>query len=640
VFFFNLSFLEFTALFGAVSGAVLALYLLDRSRRKIKVASMRFWKPSEKPPEAKHRRRIQQPWSMLLQIIGMGLLLAAVAQLRLGSPERSSRDHVLLLDTSAWTAARATPQRRLIDEAKIHSIRWLRALPASDRVMLVRVDSLPTPATVFETNRTALEQAILQSQPGSSSLNLQAAFDFARRMQRQHGQGAGEVVFAGAGRTNLNDLPPVSSLPPALRLLPVQVPNRNVGIRRFQLRRSPRDPQLWEVFLAVRNYGRTPEAVPLMVTFGNAPIGSGRFTIAPGGEEIARYEFRTKSAGWMEARLQVRDGLAEDNTALVEIPEQKMVRVAVYTRQPELLRPLLAANPRIVAVFAQPEAYQPAAEADLVILDRFRPAQAPSRPALWIAPPAGNAPVPISRAGVAARITRWRTEHPIAHGLRTLDLKLEDATVFQSTGDAAAVAETDGGALIAAVARTRSVFLGFHPGLGTLKFELASPLLMANILEWMAPEALRRWELDGESVGTVKVALDPNTDPGTIQVTGEDQQPLPFSISGNTLQFYSAARGNVRVRAGNRESVYSLSLPDIGDTPWEAPAAIRRGLGRIPGASSPVHDLWPWLALLGGTLLLAEWLLFGRLRMPLRRGGRPSPIEILSRFTAPFRKAS
>ena len=46
MFFFNLSLGEFTALFGAVSGAVLALYLLDRSRRKIKVATMRFWKPS------------------------------------------------------------------------------------------------------------------------------------------------------------------------------------------------------------------------------------------------------------------------------------------------------------------------------------------------------------------------------------------------------------------------------------------------------------------------------------------------------------------------------------------------------------------------------------------------------------------
>ena len=637
MFFFNLSLAEFTALFAAVRGAVFALYLLDRSRRKIKVATMRFWRPSEKPPEAKHRKRIQQPWSMLLQIIGMGLLLAAIAQLRLGSPDRSSRDHVLLLDTSAWTAAKADPQRRLIDEAKILSIRWLRALPGSDRVMVVRADALPTPATVFETNRAAIEAAIVQSQPGSSALNIQAAFDFARRMQRQHGQSNGEIVLAGAGRANQGDLPDDNALPPALRLLPVQVPNRNVGIRRFHLRRSPNDVQLWEVFVAVRNYGRAPEAVPLMVTFGNAPIGSSRFTIAPGAEETARYEFRTKAAGWMEARLQLRDGLAEDNVALLEIPEQKPVRVAVFTRQPELLRPLFAANPRLAAEFAPPEAYKADTDAEILILDRFRPTPRPTRPALYIMPPADGAPIPVAKSGVSAKVTRWRADHPIANGIHNLDLKLDGATLFNPGSSAETVADADGGALVAAQANPPAVFLGVHPGIGSFRFELAAPLLMANIFEWMAPQALRRWELDGESVGTIKVALDPNTDPKSIQVIGEDQQPLPFSISENTLQFYTAARGTVRVRTGSRETVYSLTLPDVGDSAWEAPARVRRGLGRIAGASSPVHDLWQWLALLGGAILLAEWLLFGRLRLP---GASPAGFDLLGRLSAPFRKAS
>ncbi len=639
MFFFNLSFGEFAALFGAVSGAVLALYLLDRSRRKIKVATMRFWKPSEKPPEAKHRKRIQQPWSMLMQIIGMGLLLAAIAQLRLGSPDRSSRDHVLLLDTSAWTAAKADPQRRLIDEAKVASIRWLRALPSSDRVMVVRADALPTPATVFETNRAAAEQAILQSQPSASALNIQAAFDFARRMQRQHGQSAGEIVLAGAGRTNQNDLPDNNALPAALRLLPVMAPNRNVGIRRFHLRRSPNDSQLWEIFVAVRNYGRAPEAVPLMVTFGNAPIGSSRMTIPGGAEETARYEFRTKSAGWMEARLQLRDGLIEDNVALLEIPEQKQVRVAVFTRQPELLRPLMAANPRINAAYALPEAYKADTDADVVIIDRFRPSQKPQRPTVWIQPPADGSPLAVAKSNVSAKITRWRAEQPIAQGLRTLDLKLDGATIFAQSAAAQTVAEAEGGSLISAQANPRAVYLGVHPGLGTLKFELAAPLLMANVMEYMAPEALRRWELDGESVGSIKVALEPNTDPASIQVVGDDQQPLPFSISENTLQFYTAARGNVRVRTGSRETVYSLTLPDVGDTAWEAPAKVRRGQGRMAGGASPVQDLWPWLALLGAGLILAEWLIFGRLRLP---GQAPAgnPFSFLAKFIPALRKAA
>ena len=38
-----------------------------------------------------------------------------------------------------------------------------------------------------------------------------------------------------------------------------------------------------------------------------------------------------------------------------------------------------------------------------------------------------------------------------------------------------------------------------------MKYELATPLLIANILRWMAPETFRRWEVQAGTVGTVNV---------------------------------------------------------------------------------------------------------------------------------------
>src|SRR5438132_929338 len=117
MFFFNLSLPEFLALLGSVSGVVVALYLLDRLRKKQTVATLRFFSALDRVPQYKHRRRLQQPWSLLLQLISLALLLLAIAQVRLGSPDRYSRDHVLILDTSAWMAARSG-QGRLIDQAR------------------------------------------------------------------------------------------------------------------------------------------------------------------------------------------------------------------------------------------------------------------------------------------------------------------------------------------------------------------------------------------------------------------------------------------------------------------------------------------------------------------------------------------
>ena len=102
----NLSFLQFGAVFGSIAAVSVALYLLDRSRRRQVVSTLRFWVAAEQPAVAARRRHIQQPWSLILQLVSMALLLLAIAQLRFGSPAQAGRDHVIVLETSSWMAAR------------------------------------------------------------------------------------------------------------------------------------------------------------------------------------------------------------------------------------------------------------------------------------------------------------------------------------------------------------------------------------------------------------------------------------------------------------------------------------------------------------------------------------------------------
>ena len=74
------------------SATAVALYLLDRSRRKQVVSTLRFWVAAEQPAVAARRKHINQPWSLLLQLFSMALLLLAIAQLRLGSPALAGRE--------------------------------------------------------------------------------------------------------------------------------------------------------------------------------------------------------------------------------------------------------------------------------------------------------------------------------------------------------------------------------------------------------------------------------------------------------------------------------------------------------------------------------------------------------------------
>ncbi|MDP2996372.1 MAG: VWA domain-containing protein [Bryobacterales bacterium] len=618
MFLLNLSLAEFLALASAASALVVALYLLDRTRRRQTVGTLRFWNVAEKIAEMKHRRRIQQPWSLILQIFSILLLLAALAQLRWGSLESGSRDHVILLDTSAWMAARGRTGT-LMDEAKAAALAYLRAMPAPDRAMIVRADAVALPATRFESNRAALEEAVRQTRPGSAALSLDEAIRFGLQAQRLEGRSPGEIVYAGAGRVPKQDAAAQVSAA-RLRVLPIGEPADNCGLRRISLRRSHADPAVWEIFVAVRNYGRMPRQVPLALTFGNAPIGADRLSLAPGEEAGVTFRYRTRAAGWIEARLLIQDALAEDNRALLELPAQPAVRVQVYSDQPNLLRPVLSANPNVAAVFASPSAYNPKNEARIVVLDRFRPPAPPDADTMWIEPPAGASPFVVLATVKETQLERWHPENALGAGLRTRDLKLDSTEVFTAASGDLPIADCAAGPVILArPGKRKSVAFGFHPGRTAMRFELATPLVFANILRWMAPEVFRRWELNGGSVGTLTTPMEAGTDPAAIQVLAADNRPLPFTMQDNSLRFFTASPGTVRVLAGDRETVYSLTLPEVAEARWEPPSQTLRGVPRPAGTGPASRDLWQALALAGAAGLFAEWMLFGRGLAPRRK---------------------
>jgi hypothetical protein len=620
----NLTLAQFLALFGSVSALTLALYLLDRSRRRQVVSTLRFWVSAEQPTVVARRRRIQQPFSLLLQLASIAFLLLAIAQLRFGAPASAPRDHVLILDTSAWMAAR-TSRGALMDLARDRARAYVRVVPSRDRIMLVRADALTTPATAFEPDRQKLDAAIADSKPGATALNLDQALAFARQIRMQSGRRAGEVVFVGTGKLAERD--PGKLGLRNLRFLSVPDAIENCGLRRIGVRRSANDPDVWEIYVSMRNYGAAPHTVTLALTFGptvdgpgTLPAGSQRITLAPGADRETSFQFRTRSAGFLQAQLLPHDAFPADDHAILPLPAQPALRVTVYSAEPDLLRPVLAASPQVVATFRAPAEYTAHDPTALVILDRFHPPAPPQSDSIWIDPPSAGSPVPVRAHVSDAPLTHWLTDSPLGAGLRAKDLHLESASIFEAAPDDLKIAEVaEGPVIVARPGKPKTVVLGFHPALSAMRYQLSTPLLYANLLRWMAPEIFRRWELTAGAAGTVKVPLDADVRPVGVRVLREDGNPAPFTLRGQSLEFFSGAAGAVRVLAGDREYVYSLTLPQLWESKWDVPPETRRG---IPSFAAPLReatDLWQWLALAGGAGLLAEWILYGRFRRRVAR---------------------
>ncbi len=274
-------------------------------------------------------------------------------------------------------------------------------------------------------------------------MNLTQALEFADRAQKLQSQRAGEIVFIGAGRVS-DEEAGLATLPANLRVITTSSTQENVGLRKIGLRRSQSAPDSWDIFVVVRNYGVRPQSVDLGLQFSKSPAGSKRLTLRPGTEEQAAFTYAAKSGGFLEARLNVRDAFPQDDRAIVELPPQVSSHVVVFSNEPQLLRPLFAANPQVDAVFETIDRFDPAVKADVVVLDRFTPSSAPHAASIWIQPPSAGSPVAVKATRTGVRLDQWHPETTLGAGLRTRDVTLESAEVFSPAAGDITVAETTG----------------------------------------------------------------------------------------------------------------------------------------------------------------------------------------------------
>jgi hypothetical protein len=615
MFFLNLSFGEFITLLGAIGGIVTALYLLDRSRRKKVVSTLRFWVNAPRVEEHQRRKRIRDPWSLILQLASLLLLLLAIAQLQWGSRDRAGRNHVIILDTSTSMAQR-DGNGILLDSAKQKARDYLASVPKRDSLMLIRADGIATPVVGFTTDRKQLLRAISESTPSYSALSLASALELGHSALRWSEAGRGYLAFAGGTRVARWDDESVSV--PNLRFLPVGHDSENAGIRRVTVKRVSGRPDLWHASIGVNNYGTQPRRLNVRVRFASTLFAPRAVVLGPAEEQILDYKFSTTGPGTLSAWIEPGDQLSIDDNVAVQLPAPTRLRIALYSDRASAWQPLLEASSEWQTVFLPKSSYVPKPNADIVLLDDFAPPDEPQLPSLWITPPRDASPIPVAGTRSGGVLNHWYTETELGTGLRSKELLLASAELFEQSSRNIDVAAVDGTPVIVARPaqsdRPRLAVVGFDPMADSMRYEIATPLLFANLLRWLGPENLRTDQFGATAVGNVLVPLGANESRDNCRVLDEHGFALPFTTRAGMLQVYVSRPETIRVISPGREQVFSVTLPGVGAYRWQPPPQIPR---EIPRATWFIHsaiDLWKWLAIFGGIGLFAEWIFFGKQR--------------------------
>jgi hypothetical protein len=564
-------------LVAAAAGAAAWLFYLKVRPPRVHVASLLLWRRVlDQSRELTWWERVRRAVSLAATILIAVALALAVA--RPGPRAAASlRGRLLIVLDSSWSMGALTADGRTRWEIAVAGARALAASAGGD------------PVAVATTAEGLIEG------PTSDGALVETALETVRP---SGGEGAAWPRVGGADRVHFfTDGSLARPLDPGVVVHSVFAAASNVGITAFGVRPPAAAGTRAEAYLELDNYSGDARDVRLVITRGTSVMLDQNVQMAAG--EAIRQVIPLDLAGDPRLRARVSsagDSLAVDDEAVAWFGAADPLDVTVVSAEPGALALLMMRTPGINARVVAPADYRPGDE-DVVVFDRWLPAEPPARPALVLSPPA----VPwLGGTRQVERTPRWATAngHPVLSGVDPLTL---DITIAHGVGgDLDVIARSEAGTPLVGVRETpsaRVVAVGFALSESNLAYSPAFPVLMVNALEWLARPALGAERRPGPMVvpASVTRVVSPEGEPVRVLPAG-DHAVVTLPAPGLYLVESGAARSVVSVNVGGPE-VSNLSRTSLGD------AAIALDGSDVSGG----RPWWFYAVVAAFVLAAAEW---------------------------------
>lgn len=589
-------FLSLTPLQGALlalltTAVIVALYFLKHRRRRVVVSSAQLWRRVlEHHLENSLFERLRRLVSVLIAV-AIGLLVAlSIARPEVDWLTGRSRRVMLVLDTSPTMNARTEDGRTRWQHAVDQALGLIRNAPFTTRFRIA--DTSGQYDSAFLADRAELRRLVERMKPVASPASFPV---METAPSTEEAEPAPAVHFITDGVSTL-------TLPSDVTTTSVFEPAANVGITAFEIRSMPSAALAYEAFIEVYNAGKEAKQVEVTVS------GTGQQRITRAVRINAGSSFREAldlsrfEGGGIRAAVQSPgDAFPADDVAYAYLPVKRRAKTLLVTRGNRFLETVLKLDSLVELTVISPTAYASAQDFDVVVLDRFAPAEAPSRPALIIGTPDAPWLRPVMGRITSPSFESWQEDHPVMQHVSLYDVTVGSATRIDAANLSVLAAARGNEPLIVASDKPRSVQLTFDLAGSDFPYHAAFPIFIDNTLAWFDRErlALRR------APGIVDVPLP------QAQIRTMDGQTLPVRPhAGGTIfeafepGLYVASQENVRqyvaVNFANRQ-FSGINDSEIRDNP---PQQVSMPLLR--------RELWVYMLTLALLLVIAEWFTYHR----------------------------
>jgi hypothetical protein len=476
---------------------VVIFYVLKIRLRRAPVSTVLFWRQifDEKKPRSLWQR-LRHLVSLLVQLAMLALLVFALAEPFITSDALNARRVILIFDESAsMNATDVAPSRfaRAKDEAR----QIVQGLRFRDEMAIVTVGTRPRVVCGLTGHHKTLREALDGITPGDGPTRLGDAVAIARRLAAEGECGGKEcrIILVTDG---CSEETPKLSGAQNVRIVAVGGRPANVGITRFQVRRSTIDPLGYEILAEVTNLSDEPTGdFRLSISLGGNPVDIKPLKLAANGKWSQVIESTTAEGGLLTAELVLKgdkgdlpypDALAADNKAVAVLPRREPMPTHMNSPVGNLfLQKVLEANPLVRLTTSRELPAQFAAGA-VTVLHRAVPAKLPAG-RVFVVDPAGDCDLwKIGDKLQNPIVTQMDKESPLMAHVRLDSVLMPEArklTFTPAAGKPQVLAgAVSGDPLFALIQRPEGpvVVLTVNLDLGDLPFRTAFPILAMNTL--------------------------------------------------------------------------------------------------------------------------------------------------------------
>jgi len=608
----------FFALYGAISGLVILIFLLRLARPGRAVSSTLIW---EKVLGAR-----QSFWkellSLLVQIVLVGLVCLALADPR---PEEKSarRRHVgLVFDASESMNARENGMTRLELAAKEAS-GILAALGPRDRAMVVSASNKVEAQTALTESRDAVMKAVRKIRGLGVEPRVREAAAFILDAFHYAGLGTDDTrhIFVFTDDPEAVDLPEEDGVD--IRTVVVGRRSDNLAVTSFDVRKNLNLSGTHEALVRVQNFGASVAKADLVIFSMARGLGRERISLAPGEEFFRVVGLALDASGKITAILRNiafedggADALSTDDAAFAFVSPSRRSRVLLVTKKNPFLQNALALDPGVALKKITPDQYDRGASArfDVTVFDKFTPGQAPLSNAVYFSPAPGG-PFAIKETKEDPAMTDWAGEHPVLRHVRMDQMTIKKARVLvPQAKDQVLMGHFNGALVLERKAAGRWMLaVGFALEDSDFPLQSAFPVFMHNVIRVYSARQKDEGPANfrvGESV-----EFPVSSQVGRIALQDPLGEESFLTGVGGRVRFVPSIPGFYSVGEGKEGLVFAVSLASEKESDLRVPAHGPGPTLDKDDQDSKAGIFWPYFIIAALVLAALDTVLFfgGRL---------------------------